>query len=134
MIPAEEKDRIRGIMRHAVWDYAVDPYELYEVAIGKRGKVGHFDAERVLLRMLERLPWYDVLDLLGVDGLRTLLVPRVIARTRHEDVRERYEYVRRILQGETLPLSGWDPASREKVRHTLLSHRWYRAEQALVRP
>ena len=134
MIPAEDRERISAVMRHAVWDYDIDPYELYEVAIGRRGKVGHFDAERILLRMLERLPWYDVLDLLGVDGLRTRLVPRLIARIRREDVRERYDYVRGILQGEALPLTGWDPEHREKVRHTLLSHRWYRAEQALVRP
>lgn len=134
MIPAEDRDRISGIMRHAVWDYAVDPYELYEVVVGRRAKIGHFDAERVFLRMLERLSWYDVLDLLGVDGLRSRLAPRTIARIRREDVRERYEYVSRVLQGEAVPLSGWDPASRERVRHTLLSHRWYRAEQALVRP
>lgn len=134
MIPAGDRDRIRDIMRHVVWDYDVDPYELYEVVVGTRGKVGHFDAERVLLRMLERLSWYDVLDLLGADGLRTRLVPRLIARIRHDDVRERYEYVRRVLQGEALPLSGWDPAHREKVRNSLLSHRWYRAEQAVVQP
>jgi hypothetical protein len=134
MIPAEDRDRIRDIMRHVVWDYDVDPYELYEVAVGTRDAIGHFDAERVLLRMLERLSWYDVLDVLGIDELRTRLVPPLIARIRHEDVRERYEYVRKILQGEALPLSGWDPASREKIRHTLLSHRWYRAEQAVVRP
>jgi hypothetical protein len=134
MIPAAEKDRIRDIMRHVVWDYDVDPYELYEVAVGTRDAIGHFDAERVLLRMLERLSWYDVLELLGADGLRTRLTPRVIALIRHEDVRERYEYVRRLLQGEALPVSGWDPASRAKVRNALLSDRWYRAEQAMVRP
>ena len=134
MIPAAEKDRIRDIMRHVVWDYDVDPYELYEVAVGTRDAIGHFDAERVLLRMLERLSWYDVLDLLGTERLRTRLTTLLIARIRHEDVRERYEYVRRLLQGEALPLSGWDPASRAKVRDSLLSDRWYRAEQALVRP
>jgi hypothetical protein len=134
MIPPGEKQRIRSIMRHVIWDYDVDPGELYEVALGTRGPIGHFDAERVLLRMLERLSWYDVLELLGPDGLRKRLTPGVIARIRHEDVRERYEYVRKILQGEALPVSGWDPASRAKVRNTLLSDRWYRAEQALVRP
>ncbi|OHD26385.1 MAG: hypothetical protein A2V99_08180 [Spirochaetes bacterium RBG_16_67_19] len=134
MIAAEDKEAIRAIMRHVVWDYDVDPYDLYEVAVGKRGAIGHFSAERVLLRMLERLSWYDVLDLLGTDRLRTRLTTLLIARIRHDDVRERYEYVRRLLQGEALPLSGWDPASRAKVRDSLLSDRWYRAEQALVRP
>jgi hypothetical protein len=41
-------------MKHTVWDYAVDPFELYEVVTGKREKVGHLDAQRVFLRMLEK--------------------------------------------------------------------------------
>jgi hypothetical protein len=43
--------------------------------------------------MLERLSWYDVLELLGHDGWLKRLTPGVIARIRHEDVQERYEYV-----------------------------------------
>jgi hypothetical protein len=128
-----ERERISRIMKHILWDYDIDPYELYEVVIGKRERVGHFDEQRVLQRMLERLSWYDLLDLLGVDFLRECLVPETIARIRRPDVRERYEHIRRILHKEAVPLSGWDPEYRERVRHTLLSHRWYRAEQALVR-
>jgi len=89
MCAAGATERIRDIMRHVVWDYDVDPHELHEVAVGTRGAIGHFDAERVLPRMLERRSWYDVLELLGTDGLRTRLTPRVIALIRHEDVRER---------------------------------------------
>ena len=128
-----ERERISRIMKHILWDYDIDPYELYEVVTRKRGRVGHFDEQRVLQRMLERLSWYDLLDLLGVDFLRECLVPETIDRIRRPDVRERYEHIRRILHKEAVPLSGWDPEYRERVRHTLLSHRWYRAEQALVR-
>ena len=133
MSGTSERERISRIMKHILWDYDIDPYELYEVVIGKRERVGHFDEERVLQRMLERLSWYDLLDLLGVDILRERLVPETIARIRRPDVRERYEHIRRILHKEAVSLSGWSPEYREKVRHTLLSHRWYRAEQALVR-
>ncbi|HEY9593536.1 MAG TPA: hypothetical protein VHE79_03605 [Spirochaetia bacterium] len=121
-------------MKHIVWDYDVDPYELYEVVSGKRDAVGHFDAKRVLARMLERLSWYDLLDLLGVETLRARLTPELIAGLRHQDVRERYEHVRNLLQNKAVSVSGWDPRYREKVRNSLLSHRWYRFEQALVRP
>lgn len=134
MIPASDKEGIRRIMKHIVWDYDMDPYELYEVVTGKIDRAGHFDAQRVFIRMLERLSWYDLLDLLGMEALGILLSPGTIAKIRHRDMREKYEYVRKVLQGETVSLSGWDPESREKVRNTLLSHRWYRAEQALVRP
>jgi len=54
-----ERERISRIMKHILWDYDIDPYELYEVVTRKRGRVGHFDEQRVLQRMLERLSWYD---------------------------------------------------------------------------
>jgi hypothetical protein len=41
----------------------------------RRGAFEYFDAERVLLRMLKRLVWCDVLEFLETDGLRTLLRP-----------------------------------------------------------
>ena len=131
---APRQDAIRNIMKHTVWDYAVDPLELYEVVTGKREKVGHLDAQRVFLRMLERLSWYDLLDLLGAEELRTRLTPQTIASLQRRDQRDRYEHIRRVLQKEAVPISGWDPRYREKIRNSLLSHRWYRAEQALVSP
>ena len=133
MIPATNVAAIRSIMKHIVWDYDVDPYSLYEVLVGKRTREAHFDAKRVFVRMMERLSWYDLIDLLGVEGLRSRLVPETIAGVRHQDVRERYEYARKVLHGEPVPASGWDPHTRERLRNTLLSHRWYSAEQALVR-
>jgi hypothetical protein len=121
-------------MKHIVWDYDIDPYELYEVIAGKIDRAGHFNAQRVFLRMLERLSWYDLLDLLGIEALNDLLNPETIAKIRHRDVREKYEYVRKTLQGEAVSFSGWDPESREKIRNTLLSHRWYRVRIPAMQP
>ncbi len=125
-------DSIRTIMKHTVWDYDVDPGELFEVVVGKRARVGHLDAERVFLRMLERLSWYDLLDVLGLEGIRARLTPRVIGMLHSPDERERYEHIRRVLQKEPVPIPGWDPRYRKRVRDSVLSHRWYSAEQALV--
>jgi hypothetical protein len=133
MTAIHDQEHIRRIMKHVVWDYDVDPYELHEVVLGKRQKVGHFDRKRVFLRMLERLSWYDLLDLLTVDLLRDLLTPETIAGIRRRDVRERYGHIRRVLQDKALPSAGWHPGYREKIRNTLLSDRWYRAEQGKVR-
>ena len=133
MIPANDVTHIRRIMKHIVWDYDIDPYQLYEVVTGRREKAGHFDAERVFLRMVERLSWYDLLDLLGIDSLRVFLTPARISKIRDETLREKYEYVGKVLHGAAVSFSGWDPESREKIRNTLLSHRWYRSRQALVR-
>jgi hypothetical protein len=120
------KSKIRAIMKLIVWDYDVDPYVLYEVVTGKRDKVGHFDAERILIRMLERLSWYDLLNILGMAFLRSALTPQVIKKIRLMDVREKYDFVRKVLQGETVSFSGWSPLYRERIKHTLLSDRWYR--------
>jgi hypothetical protein len=77
--PADGRERIRRSMRHAVCDHDIDSYGLREVAVGERARVGYFETQRVLPPMLERLLRYDVL---GVDGLRTPLDHRPIARIR----------------------------------------------------
>jgi hypothetical protein len=122
------KGKIRSIMKLIVWDYDVDPYVLYEVVTGKRDKVGHFDAERILIRMLERLSWYDLINILGMEFLRSALTPQVIKKIRLMDVQEKYDFVRKVLQGEAVSFSGWSPLYRERIKHTLLSDRWYRTE------
>ena len=43
------------------WDYQVNPEDLLAVVEGKLPKAGPFDAERLLVRSLERLTWYAVL-------------------------------------------------------------------------
>ena len=119
---------IRSIMKLIVWDYAVDPYVLYEVVTGKRDKAGHFDAERILIRMLERLSWYDLINILGMEFLQQALTPQVIKKIRFRDLQEKYDFVRKVLQGEAVSFSGWSPLYRERIKHTLLSNRWYRTE------
>ena len=39
--PCPEQERIRRVMKHVVWDYDVDPFQLYEVVLSSRGSVGH---------------------------------------------------------------------------------------------
>ena len=122
-----DQNAVRSIMKKIVWDYNVDPFELYEVVIGKRERVGHFNGDSVMLRMLERLSWYDLLDILGLERLKSKLKIDLIAQIRNPAVRERYEFIRKFLLGEPVPFSGWDHEHRERVAHTLLSNRWYRA-------
>ena len=127
-----EKELIRALLRPLLWDYDIDPYELYEAAAGIRPRAGAFTQETALLRLLERLGWYDLIDLFGLDGLKILLTQERIARLRFQELRERYELARKVLHGEPVSLSGWSPEYREKIRRTLLSHRWYRAEPGLL--
>ena len=52
-------------MKLIVWDYNINPYDLYKVVIGEKERIGQFDRERVFLRMIERLSWYDLINILG---------------------------------------------------------------------
>ena len=127
MTGLEKENALQSI----TWDYQVRGDRLLQVLHGLREREGPFEQEKLLLRVLKRLPWHDVLDLVGKELLKTLLTPAGIARLRFPEQRQRYERIRKILQGETISFSGWDPRHREAYRRSLLSNRWYRTQQAL---
>ena len=120
------KAGIQTALRGIIWDYDVDPDELFEVITGKREKSGPFDAERIFVRMLERLSWYELIELLGLEFIKNHLSEDIIRKIRFKALRGRYETIRKILSGDPLSFSGWDHEYREKIKHTLLSNRWYR--------
>ncbi len=123
-----EKEKL---LETIAWDYNVKGDRLLEVLVGLRKKEGPFNQDKILLRILERLPWHDVLGLVGKDLLMELLTEDLIARLRFPEQRRRYERIRKILQGTPLPFSGWDISHREAYKRSLLSNRWYRNKQAL---
>jgi hypothetical protein len=129
-----EKAKIQTLLQPIIWDYSIAPYELYEVAIGHKERVGWFTQDKAVVRILERLSWYDLINLFGIDKLTQLLTKDVISQIRVKALQERYEFARKVLQGEPVSFSGWSPESREKIRHTLLSNRWYRTQQRIFSP
>ena len=128
MITPDEK---RRIIRSLGWDYDVQEDRLLEVLLGLREKEGPFDQERIFLRVIERLPWHDIVQIMGTERIIQLLTPERIAKLRFAGQRRRYERIRKILRGEPVSLSGWNPIYRETYQRSLLSNRWYRHKQAL---
>jgi len=128
------KEAIQSALKEIIRDYHVDPDELFEVISGKREIAGPFNAERLFVRMLERLPWYELIDTLGIKYINNHLSESVIKKIRFKTLRGRYETVRKVLSGDPLSFSGWDPEYREKIKHTLLSNRRHRSQQALLPP
>jgi len=108
-----------------IWDYDIDVDDLYDVLFKKKEKAGHFDFNKVFIRMLERLFWYDLLAITGIDFIRENLTSEIIKKIRIVKLREKYEYLRQILSGESVSLSGWSVEYRESIKDTLLSNRWY---------
>jgi len=122
------KTAIKSALMEIIWDYNCDPDELFEVISGKRAKAGPFDLKRLFVRMLERLSWYELIELFGMEYIRENLTQEIVGKIRFKTLRGRYETVRKVLSGNPVSFSGWDHEYREQIKHTLLSNRWYRAQ------
>ena len=83
--------------------------------------------DRSIIRLLERMPWYDLVELFGLPGLTKMITKERISLLRDPLLKEHYEFARQLLQKEPLSVSGWCPEYRKKIRATLLSDRRYRA-------
>lgn len=120
-----DRETINRTLKGVIWDYNIDPFDIYLIALGKKESIGFFNKERSLLRLLERLSWYEVLLVFETDFLKENLTRNLISKIRNVQLSERYELIRKILHGETLSLTGWDIKNRERIKSSLLSNRWY---------
>jgi hypothetical protein len=125
---AEEK---HNTLKKIFWDYELQGEELYSILISSKDKE-YLSQEKIILRMLERLGWHTILDLLGIEKTRLLLTKNIISKVHQRELRERYEFIRAVLSGEPVSFTGWGDEYYQKIKHTLFSYRWYRTQQALL--
>jgi len=118
-------DEINKKIKSAFWDYDIDPEETYLIALGKKKGDNFFSKEKILIRLIERLSWYEIVDLFGKEFLTKNLSPSIISKIKNPDIRNRYEFIRRVLQGETLSYSGWSIQNRQRLKSSVLSDRRY---------
>jgi hypothetical protein len=76
-LPHEERMRLAASLN---WDYEIDASELLEVIDGLTPKAGPFDAQRVLVRSLERLSWHRIVALWGIERLLAIYDLHAICR------------------------------------------------------
>src|SRR4030065_6273 len=119
----EEKYKI---LKDIFWDYNTELLPLAKVIAKDLNSIDNYEFKLMLNRMLERLNWYELMDILGIELIKKLLTPEIIGKLRNKELKDRYERIRRILFKEPLPLSGWDPEYRKRIKFTLLSYRWDR--------
>jgi len=124
----EEKYRT---LKKIFWDYEISGELLYNILIKSEPSIT-LSPEKIFTRMLERLGWHVILDILGVEKVKALLTKEIIRKIRQSELRERYEFIRKILFGETVSFTGWGDEYYQKIKHTLFSHRWYSAQQTLL--
>jgi hypothetical protein len=126
--PALKKnDTIRRLLKPYLWDYNTNPLAFYFFTkTGKYSGAMPLDLDRSIIRLLERMPWYDLIDLFGLPGLKKMITRERICFLRDPLLKEQYEFARQLLHKEPVSISGWRPEYRKKIKATLLSDRRYR--------
>ena len=81
------------------WDYDIDAESYLDILENRRPSVGWRSADRIFVRMLESLRWYQLVAFFGPEELSKLLTDTIIAAVRSPHLRRRYESARRILRG-----------------------------------
>jgi hypothetical protein len=112
-------------LKKIFWDYNIDLLPLNKIVDMQFDVIDKYEFDLIINRMLERLGWFELLDILGVDLVKKILISGSINRLRSNELKDRYERIRRILYKEPLSISGWDTEYIKKIKTTLLSNRWY---------
>lgn len=121
------REEVNKILRGVFWDYNVEPYELYQIALEQSSETGFFSKETILLRFIQRLSWYEIQSIFTTDYLKNNLTPSLLKRIRNKQIKHRYELIRKVLRAETLSFTGWDFENRKRIKSTVLSNRRYSA-------
>ena len=108
-----------------MWDYNIDPQDIYDFINSNQNKLYHFTKEMLYKRILERLTWYEILDCFPIDIVKQMHDKSIINNLRTQSMREKYDYTRRVLFNETLPISRWYNKDIQKNKYPVLSNRWY---------
>ncbi len=120
-----------SLLKKIFWDATLSGKELLEILSGRKTNV-LIDREMIFIRMIERLGWHEILNILGIDEVKRLLTKETISRLHQSELRERYEFIRSILSGEAVSFTGWGDEYYQKIKHTLFSDRWYRAQPTIL--
>jgi hypothetical protein len=107
------------------WDYNISVEDIFAVINGEKSHAGHWNLEGLLIRMLERLSWYDLLDFFGPAFLAENLNINLLHKVHNREKREKYERLGKILRGEPVSFTKWGAEYRAEIRDTLFSNRWY---------
>ena len=129
-MPQIHQDVVEKILKPLLWDYQIDAISFYLVALGQE-KIPGLSQQRALLRMLERLNWYDILDLFELEFIQEQLTTELVARLRFPEMRKKYELIRKILHREPVSFPGWGAETRQRAQDSILSNRWYRPQSVL---
>jgi hypothetical protein len=113
-------------LKRVNWDYNISAEDMFAVINGEKSHAGHWNEDDLLIRLLERLSWYDLLDFFSPDEMAQKLRPVLLKKTHNKEKRAKYERLGKILRKEPVSFTKWGAKySAECLRDTLFSNRWY---------
>lgn len=78
------------------YDYPATAEDIYRFILGEK-HLEYLNRDATIARMLVYIRWYDLIDIFGLEKLRILLSDSVFPYIRNQEMRENYEYVRKVL-------------------------------------
>jgi aromatic ring hydroxylase len=86
------------LFKQILWDYNISAAEVDDVLHGKRNLAGHYDKQRIFIKLLESYSWFTIIQLFSTEEIRQLLSDDVIKKLRFKSLRVKYEFVQKRLQ------------------------------------
>jgi hypothetical protein len=123
-LTTEEKLKL---MQSLNWDYTDTPEDMLAVIEGRLESSGAFNREKLLVRSFERLSWYSIIDLWGIETIKKLYTPGLAKRIWPKSLRWRYDFALAVLRRESVSSARWGDEHYKQMRDTVFSNRWYRA-------
>jgi hypothetical protein len=94
----EMKKKSLDKLKEMYWDYdyPATGNDIYRFVLGEK-ELDYLIRDVVIARMLVYIRWYDLIDIFGLNKLKTFLNENVFQYIHNQEMRENYEYVKRVL-------------------------------------
>jgi hypothetical protein len=94
----EMKNSSLDMLKEMYWDYdyPASGNDIYRFILGEK-ELDYLVRDVVIARMLVYIRWYDLIDIFGLNKLKSLLNDNVFQYIHNKEMRENYEYVKKVL-------------------------------------
>lgn len=85
-------------LKEMFWDYnyPASAEDIYKFVLGEK-ELDYLNREQVIARMLVYVRWYHLIDIFGLNNLKNILDDNVFKYISNKEMREDYQYVKRVL-------------------------------------
>ena len=108
-----------------MWDYDISPEEVHSLLKGETDRAGHYTQEQLLIKIFNNLVWYDIIEIIGISGIRKSLKDNIIQKLRIKQAQKKYERIQKILRKQTISPTEQSFNNNGKTPYPILSDRRY---------